>query len=65
MRKLNVKKTTLNQIRNLWGVQAMPNKWQNVSLYVRCDKLGVINWEKALIYTSDELITRGNVNIIL
>lgn len=51
----------------------LQEKWKTVvtlkfivsnKVYVRCNVDGVINWDKTLVYTPDELIMKNNVKIL-
>ena len=59
MKKLHVKKVTTEQLaENGWPMYIPGFR------YIRCNKKGKINWDKAPVYTEEELIVRNNVKII-
>lgn len=59
---INVKKVTKKEVAESWNIE-LPFKWPDI-LYIRCNANGDINWEKAPIYLLQELIERGNYNVI-
>lgn len=59
---INVKKVTKKEVAESWGIE-LPFKWSDI-LYIRCNANGDINWEKAPVYQPQELIERGNFNVI-
>lgn len=61
-KKLNLKPTSNTELAEKWGLNFNPSL--RGKLFVRCNSKGIVNWEKALVYNSDELINRENVNII-
>ena len=52
-RTINVKPTTPHEVGNKWGT--IPNYLLKQPIFVKCNESGVVNWDKALIYTSSEL----------
>lgn len=61
MKKLHVKRTTLQEVYNHWKVVPPVS---DVHYYIRCNAKGEINWDKTLLYTETELIERDNVIIL-
>jgi hypothetical protein len=69
---LNVKLITRQELIKKWGFAPAyrPLEFFNdnpigaLYCYIRCNKNGKINWDKAPIYTITELIERNNVKII-
>lgn len=61
MRTLNVKKVTKTDLSNKWQLP-LPKGWGYL-LYIRCNKKGEVNWDKAPVYTPVELIERGNYKV--
>lgn len=59
---LNVKRTTNSEIAANWELDFNPSL--KGELFVRCNAKGEINWEKAPIYRLEELLKRGDVNLI-
>jgi len=59
-RTLNVKATSIMEIREKWGV-VLP---MSGDLYIRCNVKGEINWKNSLVYPAALLIERNNVHII-
>ena len=59
---INVKKVTKKEVAECWNIE-LPFKWSDI-LYIRCNVKGDINWDKAPIYQPQELIERGNYNVI-
>jgi hypothetical protein len=62
MKKLNVKKTDLAEVTVKW--KFLPVLLFGKELFVRCNAKGIINWDKAPVYTSEELILKDNVSIL-
>jgi len=62
VKKLNLKPTSNTELAEKWGLNFNPSLRGN--LFIRCNANGIVNWEKAPVYNSDELIGRENVNII-
>lgn len=62
MKTLNVKKTSIKELENQWGMTGLVGL--KGDLYIRCDKDGIINWDKAHVYSSSELVGRDGVNLI-
>jgi len=60
MKTLNVKQTNNAEISHQWGM----NTRFLGQLFIRCNAKGVINWEKAPVYSLGELLKRGGVKII-
>ena len=60
MKTLNVRHTSNKELTEKWGVDTNFKG----ELYIRCNSKGVVNWGKSSVYTMDELLKRGNVNII-
>lgn len=61
-RTLYVTSTTLRELyQHQWPVEIIA---PSPSYYVRCTIKGVVNWDKTLLYTADDLIERNNVKII-
>lgn len=60
---LNVKKVTKKELNEIWNIGFMPHKWPD-TLYIRSNAKGDVNWDKASVYMPDELIERGNYNVI-
>lgn len=54
MRTLYLKQTTVNEIDENWGFKTYFNFSQS-PFYIQCTKQGVINWDKASVYTNDML----------
>jgi len=62
MKKLNVKKTSLHELNEKWGfIPIIYSVFE--PLYIRCNSKGEVNWDKAPVYTHEELIGRNNVKI--
>lgn len=69
---LHVKLVTVQQLIKEWGIKSFVNKMMSFhqtplsasTCYVKCNKKGVINWDKTLVYTLPELIERNDVKII-
>jgi hypothetical protein len=59
---LNVKRTTNSEIAANWELDYSPG--MTGELFVRCNAKGEINWEKAPIYRLEELLKRGDVNLL-
>jgi len=65
MKTLNVKETSLNELKRQWSISVMfPASWENFQLFIRCNRNGEVNWDVAPVYTANELISRNNVNIL-
>lgn len=62
-RLLNVKRTSNSEIADKWELDFRPFQSRQ-ELFVRCNAKGVVKWDTALVYTLDELLKRGNVQII-
>lgn len=60
MKTLNVKLTNNEELTQKWK---MITPFKGI-LFIRCNSKGVINWDKAPVYNLDELLKRGDVNII-
>lgn len=63
MKKLNVRKTSAEELNKKWGFFP-PRPWVGRDLFIRCNRKGNVNWDVAPVYTSEELITRNNVSIL-
>lgn len=61
-RVLNVKETTKKEVQQKWGTP-LPLLWPD-TLYIRCNTKGIVNWEIAPVFRPEELIKRGNYNVI-
>ena len=61
-RILNVKETTKKEVQQIWETP-LPLLWPD-TLYVRCNAKGLVNWEIAPVFRPEELIKRGNYNVI-
>ncbi len=60
MKKLHVKRVTIRELmEHGWGAAAA----LAVGGYIRCNSKGEVNWDKAPLYTIEELIERNNVKI--
>lgn len=60
-RTLFVKKVTGVLINVKWGVNSnIPNE----IYYARCNKEGIINWDKTLIYKAHQLVGRDKVRVM-
>ncbi|MGR3218493.1 MAG: hypothetical protein ACUZ8H_01565 [Candidatus Anammoxibacter sp.] len=62
MKTLNVKKTSLQELKEQWGFE--PILLIGREIYIRCNAKGEINWDVAPVYSHDELIERNDVNIL-
>lgn len=61
-RVLNVKETSKKEVQQKWDT-SLPLLWPD-TLYIRCNAKGVVNWEMAPVFRPEELIKRGNYNVI-
>ena len=61
MKKLNVRKTSISEVRKMWGIPAV---FESNELYIRCNSKGDVRWDIAPVYTGEELIQRDNVTIL-
>lgn len=61
-RVLNVKETSKKEVQQKWETP-LPLLWPD-TLYIRCNAKGVVNWEIAPVFRPEELIKRGNYNVI-
>jgi len=59
---LNVKRTNNLELAKNWNINYSPNL--KGELFIRSNAKGKINWEKAPVYNLDELLKRGNTNVI-
>lgn len=59
---LNVKRTNNLELAKEWGFDFNPSL--SGELFIRCNAKGIINWEVAPVYNLNELLKRGNVNIV-
>ena len=60
-RTLNVKRTSRAELKKMWGfpmAHAMKDP-----LFIRCNAKGEVNWDKAPVYSQDEISEREKVNI--
>jgi hypothetical protein len=70
MKTLHVKIVTRQQVVREWGLTPPPNSLfcdnplGAQQCYIRCNIKGVVNWEKAPIYSLKELIERNDVKIV-
>jgi len=62
MKTLNVKKKSKKEVQEKWETTLMYNLPN--TLYIRCNGKGEINWEKAPVYTIQELEKRGDYKIL-
>ena len=62
MRKLNLKKTTLGELKEKWGFK--PLGYSQQKLFIRCNAKGDINCEVAPVYRAEELVGRDNVKVL-
>lgn len=60
MKTLNVKPVTSMQVTEKWKI---PMPFVGVR-YIRCNAKGEVNWDKAPLFTAEELIERNDVKII-
>ncbi len=60
-KKLNVKRITKKELEEKWEMK-LPLLKQDV-VFIRCNAKGEVNWEKAPIYSAEELLLRGNYGI--
>jgi len=61
MKTLHVKEVSIRELmEHGWPVGAV----LSAGKYIRCNAKGQINWDKAPIYTTKELIERNNVKIL-
>lgn len=51
---LSLKKTTVKEVQRNWGT-TLPASFHIERIYIRCNKKGEINWDKAPIYTESEI----------
>lgn len=59
MRTLNVVKTTIRTVCQKWNITLTARLLITYNVcYIRCDKTGNVNWDKAPIYSEKELIDR-------
>jgi len=61
-RVLNVKETTKKEVQQNWNTP-LPLLWPD-TLYIRCNAKGIVNWDIAPVFRPEELIKRGNYNVI-
>jgi len=67
MRTLNLKQTSIKEITEHWGFAPAGDKYHYSHLFIRCNRNGDINWDKASIYTLSEVEKKSlecNVNVI-
>lgn len=64
MKNLNVVQTCFSEITKKWDV-SIPLTYRYKELFVRCNAKGVVNWDKAPVYTRQELDLRGNYSVII
>lgn len=59
---LNVIQTSKNEVERKWGTQ-LPILYPN-TLYIRCNSKGIVNWNIAPIFRTEELKIRGKYKVI-
>lgn len=61
MRTLNLVKTDIKSVYKKWGIQhlvSVRDILKYSTCYIRCNKDGKVNWDKAPIYSESEIINR-------
>jgi hypothetical protein len=53
---LNLKPITRKELQKHWGKSAL--HFNSLQLFIRCNKAGKINWDKAPVYTLTEVLAR-------
>jgi hypothetical protein len=53
---LYLKETSVEELTEQWGFRPTYNMFEK--LYIRCNYRGDVNWEKAPVYHSGELVNR-------
>jgi hypothetical protein len=59
--KLSLRKTSNAEITKQWGFDT---HLQHKSLYIQCNSKGEVNWDKASVYSAEELVGKDNVEIL-
>ena len=64
MKKLHVKQTSLEELATQWGFRPVFASPYGDELYIQCTAEGVVNWDRASVYTLSELQIRGNFQVV-
>lgn len=63
---LHLIQTNFKELSDKWGCSfgIVKNTFNNEKIYIMCDKMGIVNWDKNTVYRASELVGREKVVII-